>query len=103
MTTSKNCIIKFPNGKYGFVGNVDVRLGNLLDGKIIETEEDQRFVFKVLTCRYAPKERVTTRTYDSEVDAITEATRLDLPYQPIPSAFNQAIKIILGDDVIGRA
>lgn len=65
----QNCVIQFPSGTWGFVGSVDIRLGYLLDGHTINTDEDVATAasFSGIEARFRP--RLKTRTYPTKEDA----------------------------------
>jgi hypothetical protein len=75
-----NSVIHFPSGKWGFVGSVDVRLAMVLDGQVIETEEQ---LAEAARCYQVEmygmvRRRLTSRVWDSQEEALQAAAALGL-------------------------
>jgi hypothetical protein len=70
-----NCVIHFPGGKWGFVGSVDVRLAKLLDGQVIETEDQ---LAEAARCYQVERRRLTSRVWNSQEEALQAAAALGL-------------------------
>jgi hypothetical protein len=78
-----NCVIQFPSKTWGFVGSVDVRLGYLLDGNVVETDEQAKEVLKYHGLPF--QKRVKTRTYPTKEAAEAAALALGLTVTPTKS------------------
>jgi hypothetical protein len=75
-----NTLIGYENGKWGFVGSVDVRLAKLLDGQVIETEDQlaeaaRRYQVEMYGM---VRRRLTSRVWDSQEEALQAAAALGL-------------------------